>query len=247
MKPDDSERRSRDTRPQPAWRGADPATPGPAAPPAWLLEKLQKGEHLLWWGRPRATWWFPAWPATTFIGLVFLGGTVGLPLALGEAPTFEAGQIAVALFGFVVLLAPLWNFLGLRTAVYAVTDLRAIRGSRLFLRSDWGSSTGNRFLKPWLSTDAQGRKNVLFTKVRLNSADTGSRHVRYRPDGFHHLAPSDADAALEALKACYARTEDLRGLNRRTEGPRSGGWQTEEYVEFPRDRVPKGAKSTFGI
>ena len=245
MNPLARERQSRDIRPQPARR--HPATPCQAAPPAWLLEKLQKGEHLLWWGRPHATWWFPAWPATTFIGLVFLGGTVGLPLALGEAPTFEAGQIAVALFGFVVLLAPLWNFLGLRTAVYAATDLRAIRGSRLFLRSDWGSSTDNRFLKPWLSTDAQGRKNVLFTKVRLNSAGTGYRHVRYRPDGFHHLAPSDADAALEALKACYARTEDLRGLNRRTEGPRSGGWQTEEYVEFPRDRVPKGAKSTFGI
>ena len=38
MKPDDTERRSRDTRPQPAWRGADPATPCKAAqappPPA---------------------------------------------------------------------------------------------------------------------------------------------------------------------------------------------------------------------
>ena len=32
MKPDDTERRSRDTRPQPAWRGADPATPRKAAP-----------------------------------------------------------------------------------------------------------------------------------------------------------------------------------------------------------------------
>ena len=33
MKPDDTERRSRDTRPQPAWRGADPATPCKAAQP----------------------------------------------------------------------------------------------------------------------------------------------------------------------------------------------------------------------
>ena len=32
MKPDDTERRSRDTRPQPAWRGAHPATPRKAAP-----------------------------------------------------------------------------------------------------------------------------------------------------------------------------------------------------------------------
>ena len=33
VKPDDSERRSRDTRPQPAWRGADPATPCKTARP----------------------------------------------------------------------------------------------------------------------------------------------------------------------------------------------------------------------
>jgi len=264
--PDSPERLSRDTRPQPAWReprrarppdppqpawrGADPATPDQAArpaPPAWLAGRLQKGESLLWWGRPRATWWFPAWPATTLVGLAFLGFTFGVPFAKGEAPSFETGQIVIALFGLALLLAPLWNFLGLRTVVYAVTDLRAIRGSRLLALSVWGSSIDNRFLRPWLSTDAQGRKNVLFTKVQINNASRSSPHIRYRPDGFHHLSPADADAALAALRVCYAHTEDLRRLNRKTEGPRSGSWQTEEYVEFPRARVPKGAKSTFGI
>ena len=42
MKPDDTERRSRDTRPQPAWRGADPATPCKAAqaPPPPAMKRL---------------------------------------------------------------------------------------------------------------------------------------------------------------------------------------------------------------
>ena len=171
--------------------------------------------------------------------------------AAGDFPLVLGGDNAVfailALVGLALLLAPLWNFLGLRAVVYAVTDLRAIRGSRLLSLSVWGSSTDNRFLRPWLSTDAQGRKNVLFTKVQINNASRSSPHIRYRPDGFHHLSPADADAALAALRVCYAHTEDLRRLNRKTEGPRSGSWQTEEYVEFPRDRVPKGAKSTFGI
>ncbi len=226
------------------------AAPCQAAPPVWLAGRLQKGERLLWWGRPRATWWFPAWPVTTLVGLAFLGGTVGVPLAKGE-PLVLGGDNAVfailVLVGLALLLAPLWNFLGLRAVVYAVTDLRAIRGSRLLSLSVWGSSTDNRFLRPWLSTDAQGRKNVLFTKVQINNASRSSPHIRYRPDGFHHLSPADADAALAALRVCYAHTEDLRRLNRKTEGPRSGSWQTEEYVEFPRDRVTKGAKSTFGI
>ena len=232
VKPDDRER-SRDIQP---------------APPAWLAGRLQKGERLLWWGRPRATWWFPAWPVTTLVGLAFLGGTVGVPLAKGE-PLVLGGDNAVfailALVGLALLLAPLWNFLGLRAVVYAVTDLRAIRGSRLLALSVWGSSTDNRFLKPWLSTDAQGRKNALFTKVAR--PQRGSQYVIYDPEGFHHLSPADADAALAALNVCYARTEDLRHLNRRTEGPRTGSWIPENYVGFPRDRVPKGAKSTFGI
>ena len=229
----------------------DPAAAGQAAqpaPPAWLLGRLQKDERLLWWGRPHATWWFPAWPVTTLVGLAFLGVTIGVPLAKGE-PLVLGGDNAVfailALLGLVVLLAPLWNFLGLRAVVYAVTDLRAIRGSRLLSLSVWGSSTDNRFLKPWLSTDAQGRKNALFTKVAR--PQRGSQYVIYDPEGFHHLSPADADAALAALNVCYARTEDLRHLNRRTEGPRTGSWIPENYVGVPRDRVPKGAKSTFGI
>ena len=248
--PDNHEQRSRDTRPQPVWRGGDPATPYKAAPPAWLLGRLQKGERLLWWGRPRATWWFPAWRVTTLVGLAFLGGTVGVTLAKGESLAL-GGDNAVfailALVGLALLLAPLWNFLGLRTVVYAVTDLRAIRGPRLLALSVWGSSTDNRFLKPWLSTDAQGRKNALFTKVQRHGGKGGSVPVIYDPEGFHHLSPADADAALAALNACYARTEDLRRLNRRTEGPRSGSWIPENYVGFPGDRVPKGAKSTLGI
>ena len=42
MKPDDNERRSRDTRPRPAWRGADPATPCKAAqpPPPPAMKRL---------------------------------------------------------------------------------------------------------------------------------------------------------------------------------------------------------------
>ena len=129
-----------------------------------------------------------------------------------------------------------------------MTDLRAIRGSRFLSLSVWGSSTDNRFLKPWLSTDAQGRKNVLFTKIQRHTGKGGSGHrVIYDPEGFHHLSPADADAALAALNVCYARTEDLRHLNRRTEGPRTGGWIPETYVGFPGDRVPKGAKSTFGV
>ena len=226
------------------------AAPCQAAPPVWLAGRLQKGERLLWWGRPRATWWFPAWPVTTLVGLAFLGGTVGVPLAKGE-PLVLGGDNAVfailALVGLALLLAPLWNFLGLRAVVYAVTDLRAIRGSRLLSLSVWGSSTDNRFLRPWLSTDAQGRKNVLFTKVQRHGGRGSSVPVIYDPEGFRHLSPADADAALAALNACYARTEDLRRLNRRTEGPRSGGWIPENYVGFPEDRVPKGAKSTFGI
>ena len=41
-KPDSIERRSRDTRPQPAWRGADPATPCKAAqpPPPPAMKRL---------------------------------------------------------------------------------------------------------------------------------------------------------------------------------------------------------------
>ena len=42
MIPDTIERRSRDTRPQPAWRGADPATPCKAAqpPPPPAMKRL---------------------------------------------------------------------------------------------------------------------------------------------------------------------------------------------------------------
>ena len=96
MKPDDSERRSRDTRPQPAWRGADPATPSPAAPAA-TEEQVGGGGRILWEGRAdpdiarrlaRPWVWF-GWIVVALATYLFASGLV-YPKEKNRPPVFAA-------------------------------------------------------------------------------------------------------------------------------------------------------------
>lgn len=206
--------------PEPRYdRGESRRRRDPSAPPpptraerarARAARLLRPGESLLWAGRPVPTWWFEGWWVAMGVGAFF----VALPLRawfVAGGRGLPAPMLVFPAVGLMGLLSPLLHRILSSFAVYAVTDLRAIRMLPPFSDSVRGADIEPPY--PYRAPDARGRESWFFFKTVTRSR-SGAEHIHH--DGFRHLAPEDANAAGEALLRLVAATEGLRSLERRT-------------------------------
>ena len=192
----------------------DPSSPPPPTREerarARVERRLRPGESLLWVGRPVPTWWFEGWWVAMGVGALF----VALPLRawfVAGGRGLPAPMLVFPAVGLMGLLSPLLHRIRSSFAVYAVTDLRAIRMLPPFSDSVRGADIEPPY--PYRAPDAQGRESWFFFKTVTRSR-SGAEQIHH--DGFRHLGPEDANAAGEALRRLVAATEGLRSLERRT-------------------------------
>lgn len=198
--------------------------------------RLEDGEHLVWYAKPRPSAWFPKWRLLVTSGFFWCSGLVWTfwgalspstcPLG-GRTTIFrtlitEAMPFTERLFyatfllpfaaiGIGMLFSPLWHWLWSVRVIYAVTDRRALYVGRLGTRS----IRATNFLAPRCVKHRNGLSDLFFfletaTVNRFTNAPT-STYL----EGFRNLPAAEAPAAEAALRALYAQAHPDKPLRKR--------------------------------
>lgn len=193
---------------------------------ARIERRLEDGEHLVWYAKPRPSAWFPQWRLLVTSGFFWCSGLVWTfwgalspstcPLG-GRTTIFrtlitEAMPFTERLFyatfllpfaaiGIGMLFSPLWHWLGSIRVIYAITDRRALYVGRLGTHAIRAAD----FLAPRCVNHRNGLSDLFFflkvaTVNRFTNAPT-STHL----EGFRNLPAAEAPAAEAALRALYAQ------------------------------------------
>ena len=127
---------------------------------ARIERRLEKGERLVWYAKPRPSAWFPKWPVVVSVGIFWCcllawklwsvlspstvpveGRTTIVFKVITDAIPFT-DRLARSTFllpffaiGIGMILSPLWHWLWSARVIYAVTDRRALYVERLGTRS----------------------------------------------------------------------------------------------------------------
>ena len=185
--------------------------------------RLEDGEHLVWYAKPRPSAWFPKWRLLVTSGFFWCSGLVWTfwgalspstcPLG-GRTTIFrtlitEAMPFTERLFyatfllpfaaiGIGMLFSPLWHWLGCTRYAYAVTNRRALYIGRLGTRTFRAAE----LFVPDRADHHNGLSDILFCReiVCMNRRHglTDSRLI-----GFRNLPAAEAPAAEAALRALY--------------------------------------------
>ena len=194
---------------------------------ARIERRLEDGEHLVWYAKPRPSAWFPKWPVVVSAG-IFWCGLLAWTLWSVLSPSTVSGEgrtvivfkvitdaipfterLARSTFllpffaiGIGLILSPLWHWLWSVRVIYAVTDRRALYvGGRFSTRSIRAAD----FLAPRCVNHHNGLSDLFFfletaTVNRFTNAPT-STYL----EGFRNLPAAEAPAAEAALRALYAQ------------------------------------------
>ena len=204
---------------------------------ARIERRLEDGEHLVWYAKPRPSAWFPKWPVVVSAGIFWCcllawtlwsvlspstvpveGRTVIVFKVITDATPF-VDRLARSTFllpfvaiGIGLILSPLWHWLWSVRVIYAVTDRRALYvGGRFSTRSIRAAD----FLAPRCVNHHNGLSDLFFfletaTVNRFTNAPT-STYL----EGFRNLPAAEAPAAEAALRALYAQAHPDKPLRKR--------------------------------
>lgn len=193
---------------------------------ARVERRLEDGEHLVWYAKPRPSAWFPKWRLLVTSGFFWCSGLVWTfwgalspstcPLG-GRTTIFrtlitEAMPFTERLFyatfllpfaaiGIGMLFSPLWHWLGCTRYAYAVTNRRALYIGRIGTHAICATD----FLAPRCINHRNGLSDLFFfRKVATVNRFTNAPTSTYL-EGFRNLPAAEAPAAEAALRALYAQ------------------------------------------
>lgn len=202
---------------------------------ARIERRLDKGERLVWYAKPRPSAWFPQCPIMVLFGLIWCCATgvivwgaqnaSGMPgvsrlVLLGREITSAqslparllniAHELPFIAIGLATLLAPLWHWLWSAQLAYAVTNQRALYIGRLGTRTFRAAE----LFVPDRADHHNGLSDILFCReiVCMNRRHglTDSRLI-----GFRNLPAAEAPAAEAALRALYDQAHPASPLPQR--------------------------------
>lgn len=193
---------------------------------ARIERRLEDGEHLVWYAKPRPSAWFPKWPVVVSVGIFWcvllawkLWSVLSPSTVPGEGHTaivFKVITDAIPFterltrstfllpffaIGIGMLFSPLWHWLGSIRVIYAITDRRALYVGRLGTHAIRVAD----FLAPRCVNHRNGLSDLFFfRKVATVDRFTNAPTSTYL-EGFRNLPAAETPAAEAALRALYAQ------------------------------------------
>lgn len=193
---------------------------------ARVERRLEDGEHLVWYAKPRPSAWFPKWPVVFSAGIFWcallawkLWSVLSPSTVPGEGHTaivFKVITDAIPFterlarstfllpffaIGIGMLFSPLWHWFWSVRVIYAVTDRRALYVGRLGTRSIRAAD----FTAPRCVNHRNGLSDLFFfLEVASTKRHTNVPTSTYL-EGFRNLPAAEAPAAETALRALYAQ------------------------------------------
>ncbi|MGN1325005.1 MAG: hypothetical protein ACI4YA_01495 [Candidatus Spyradenecus sp.] len=192
---------------------------------ARVERRLEDGEHLVWYAKPRPSAWFPKWPVVVSVGIFWCcllawklwsvlspstvpveGRTAIVFKVITDAIPFT-DRLARSTFllpffaiGIGMLFSPLWHWLGCTRYAYAVTNRRALYIGRIGTHAIRATD----FLAPRCINHRNGLSDLFFLETATVNRFTNAPTSTYL-EGFRNLAAAEAPAAEAALRALYAQ------------------------------------------